>query len=268
VPAGSFPQADQVVKDGPVPIYQQLKALLIRAVDDGSLRAHQRVPSERELGLQLGVSRMTARHAIAQLIAEGLLYTRTGKGTFVSDRKIQQPLEHLTSFTEEMRARGLEPTARVLRQELAPADEQIAGALGLPAGDQVVVLERLRLGGGDPMAIECAYLRADRCPDLDRLDLGQRSLYDLLRTRYGLKLTSARQAIEAALPTARQQHLLGIGPSAPVLHIERITFLDDGSPIELVLSSYRGDRYRLQVELRVRGGGSWGPAAAPTPGRP
>src|SRR5215471_20379920 len=148
MPARSFPQADQLVKDGPVPIYQQLKALLIRAVGDGSLRAHQRVPSERELGLQLGVSRMTARHAIVQLIADGLLYTRPGKGTFVSDRKIQQPLEHLTSFTEEMRERGLEPTARVLRQELGPADQQVAAALGISAGSSVILLERLRLGGG------------------------------------------------------------------------------------------------------------------------
>jgi len=238
-----------IVKDGPVPIYQQLKGLLLDAVAEGSLRPHQRIPSERELGAQLGVSRMTVRQALTQLIADGVLYARSGKGTFVSDRKIRQPLEHLSSFTEDMRARGMNPSTRILRQERRPADRDSA-PLRPKEGTPIVVLERLRLADGEPIALECARLLGDRCPGLEEVDLARNSLYAVLRQRYGLSLTHAEQTIEAALPNAQQRTLLGIGPTDPVLHIERITYLDDGVPIEFVSSTYRGDRYRLQVDLK------------------
>lgn len=230
-------------------MYQQLKGLVQVAVARGALRPHQRIPSERDLGEQLGVSRMTVRLATTELIRDGVLYTRHGKGTFVAEAKIRQPLEHLTSFTEEMRSRGMTPETRVLRQTLAaagPASEP----LRIPTDALVVVVDRLRLADGQPMAIERASLVAARCPGLEGCDLSRQSLYAVLRGRYGLALTRAEQSIEAALPSAREHSLLGIDARDPVLHIERVTYLDDGSPLEFVSATYRGDRYRLQVTLR------------------
>lgn len=249
-PSTGLPVVEQVVKNGPVPIYQQLKTLLLGAVLDGALGPHQRIPSERELGQMLGVSRMTVRQALTQLINEGVLYSRAGKGTFVADRKIRQPLEHLTSFTEEMRERGMQPSTRTLRQARVRSREA-AEALRISPTAPVVLLERLRLADGEPMAIECAYLNAARCPGLEQIDLHGGSLYELLREKYGLVLRRADQSIEAALPSPEQRALLGMSPRDPVLHIERVTYLDDGTPLEFVSSTYRGDRYRLQVELNT-----------------
>jgi GntR family transcriptional regulator len=148
-----------------------------------------------------------------------------------------------------MRARGLVPTTHVLTQALRPAG-CVASRLGVARETPVVAVERLRLANGEPIAVEYAHLVAARCPNLEHADLEHGSLYDVLRSRFGLVLARAEQTIEAALPTARLRALLGVGPLDPVLRIERITYLDDGSPLEFVAATYRGDRYRLQVELR------------------
>jgi len=113
-------------KQGAVPLYMQLKQLIEGEIAVGALAAHSRVPSERELSEQFGISRMTARQALAELIQEGRLYTSVGKGTFVAEPKIHQNLQSLTSFTQDMLARGLMPTTRLLRREFVPASATIA----------------------------------------------------------------------------------------------------------------------------------------------
>jgi GntR family transcriptional regulator len=235
-------------KHSAVPLYMQLKRLLEHQITAGTLPPHSRVPSERELSEQFAISRMTVRQALAELIQEGRLYTSPGKGTFVAEPKIRQNLEALTSFTEEMRARGFNPTTRLIRREMIAAPDAVAQSLRIAEGTSVICIERLRLADDEPMAIETACLSF---PGMDRLltvDLGG-SLYAVLREYFGLIPTEAAQEFEAMLARPRERMLLHLHEGAPVLKVQRTTFDSERRPFEHVQSVYRGDRYRFVARL-------------------
>lgn len=233
-----------------MPIFSQVKTVIQAAVESGELQPHRRIPSERELSILFGVSRMTIRQALLEMIREGSLYTRTGKGTYLAERKIEQPLQRLTSFTQDMVARGLRPSSRLLGADLLPAPIELAHALAIPPGSELVRIRRLRLADGQHLAIETSHLPHARCPGLLEHDLEQHSLYELLHDRYGLELASAKQTIEAAAPTEEERKLLEMPAGVPVLRIHRFTSTRDGLVCEFVQSAYRGDRYQLNVDLR------------------
>lgn len=237
-------------RDSAVPMFEQIKERLERAIAAGEFAVHERIPSERELSTQYGVSRMTIRQALGALARSGALYARSGKGTFVAELKIEQPLQRLTSFTEDMRARGLRPSSRLLAAERIGAPLEIADALGLSPGAELVRISRLRLADDEPLALEIAQLPHARCPGILSYDLGRRSLYEVLHAEYGISLARARQTIEAATPDDDERALLHLPHGVPVLRIRRLTHASDGAPIEFVRSAYRGDRYQLGVELR------------------
>jgi len=234
----------------PTPIFQQIKAILERAIATGELSAHQRIPSERELSAALGVSRMTIRQAMLEMMSDGTLYTRSGKGTYVADRKIEQPLQRLSSFTEDITARGMRPASQVLAQELLSAPLELAGALQVAPGSELVRIRRLRLANEQPLALETAHLPHALCPGLLRCDLSRNSLYEVLRTEYGVVTGSAKQTIEASQPVEEERQLLHLPDGVPVLRIDRLTSSVDGRLVEFVRSVYRGDRFQLHVELR------------------
>lgn len=231
-----------------VPLYLQLKRLLETEIADGTFPPHSRVPSERELSEQYRISRMTARQAIAELIQEGRLYTSAGKGTFVAEPKISQSMQSLTSFSEEMRARGLTPTTRLLRRELLPAGPVVAHRLRLAEQSPVVCLQRLRLANEEPMALETAFLAFDGMERLLTLDL-EGSLYARLRQEFNIIPLEAFQEFEARLAQPHESTLLHIDEGAPVLILQRTTYDGAQRPFEYVQSVYRGDRYRFGARL-------------------
>ena len=237
-------------RQGPIPIFVQIKLILERAIALGELTAHHRIPSERELSSTLGASRMTIRQALVSMMADGSLYTRSGKGTYVAERKIAQPLQRLTSFTEDMLARGLRPASRVLTEELLSAPLEVSQALAVAPGVELVRIRRLRLADEQPLAVESSHLPHSLCPGLLEVDLSVHSLYEVLRTRYGIRLASAKQTIEASEPDPEERELLRIPEHVPVLRIHRLTCDDDGQRVEFVRAVYRGDRYQLHVDLR------------------
>ena len=232
------------------PIFAQVKSAIDRAIVSGELQPQRRIPSERELSALFGVSRMTVRQALTAMIGEGTLYTRTGKGTYVAERKIEQPLQRLTSFTQDITARGMRPSSRLIAAELLPAPIELALALSIPPGSELVRLQRLRLADDQPLAIETSHIPHVRCPGLLNHDLERRSLYALLHDRFGLELASARQTIEASAATKEERSLLELPSGVPVLRIHRFTATRDGEVCEFVQAVYRGDRYQLNVELR------------------
>ncbi len=235
-------------KHSPVPLYLQLKKLLEAEIAHGGLPLHSRVPSERELSEQYGISRMTARQALAELIQEGRLYTSAGKGTFVAEPKISQSIQSLTSFSEEMRARGLSPTATLIGRELVAANTVVAERLRVDEEALVVRLERLRLANQEPMALETAYLHF---PGMERLlaaDL-EGSLYVWLRAHFNITPAEAFQEFEARLVQPRERALLHLHDGAAVLLLQRTTYDGDRQPFEYVQSVYRGDRYRFGARL-------------------
>lgn len=213
---------------------ERLKLALLRGEYGSSL------PPERALAQGLGVSRDTLRRALALLEEEGLLLRRRGSGTYVARRATFRA--KLLGFSEEMRALGLTPATRLLRWEKGPATAEEAFHLRLSPGEKVLRLERLRIADGEPMALERATLPAWA---LEGPPEG--SLYRALEAK-GLRPARALQRLRA-VAAREEDRLLGVEPGSPLLYLERVSFLPDGSPIEFVKSRYRGDRYELLVEL-------------------
>ena len=238
-------------RESPTPIFAQIRARLEGAIGAGELAPSQRIPSERQLSDRFGVSRMTVRQALDALIHDRLLYSLPGKGTFVADyRIIEQPLAHLTSFTQDIRARGMRPSSRLLAGRIVQASFEMARLFDLPPTVEIVQVTRLRLADYEPMAVETVHIPAAVVPGLLDRNLERESLYTILGRDYGLVLAGARQTIEAAEPTPEEQLQLGLDGPRPVLRISRLTSDAHGRIVEYVRSVYRGDRYHMTVELR------------------
>ncbi len=236
-------------KHNPLPLYQQLKAVIEDRIDAGEWLPGTQVPSERELCLQFKISRITVRQAIADLVNEGRLTRTQGRGTFVAYPRIEQRLSRLTGFTQDMHARGQRPGAQVLQLESVPALPSIARALQLKVGDPVILLKRLRLADGEPLAVETAHLPDRVCHGLLKEKLEGKSLYDFLRKNYNIHPARAEQQLEAVACPPVEANLLGVRKGSPVLHIHRTTYGHDGRPFEIVESFYRGDKYVFHAEL-------------------
>lgn len=238
-------------RESPTPIFAQIRARLEDTISSGDLVAHQRIPSERQLSDRFRVSRMTVRQALDALTRDRFLYSLPGKGTFVADRKIiEQPLQHLTSFTQDILARGMRPSSRLLEGRIVQASFEMARLFGLAPTVEIVQVTRLRLADDEPLAIEAVHIPSALVPGLLDRDLAAESLYLILGRDYGLALVGARQTIEAAEPTVEEQRILGLDGPRPVLRISRLTHDANGHVVEYARSVYRGDRYHLTVELR------------------
>ncbi|GGJ94608.1 GntR family transcriptional regulator [Pilimelia anulata] len=230
----------------PVPKYYQLREILLDLIER-ELAVDAPVPSERELATRYGLSRMTARQAIEHLVSEGRLYRVQGRGTFVARPKIDIPLR-LTSFTEDMNARGMRPGSLDLGRRTSPAPAAVARELGLGPGAEVHVVERLRTADGVPMAIERSHLPAALAPDLLHRPLENQSLYQLLGSAYGLVLDRGEQVIGAGVADAGDAQLLGLAEGSAVLQLQRRCWAGSVA-VEYAVSTYRADRYQLRASL-------------------
>ena len=239
-------------RNDPLPLHVQLLKTLRADIDAERLAPHQRLPSERDLCLRFDVSRMTVRQALAELAREGLIYSRVGKGTFVSEPKIDQQLKTLSGFSEDMNRRGSTPSSRVLQAKLCPVNNDLAQMLRVPIGTEIVLLTRVGLADGLPLAIETTHHPHYLCPNLLQHDFSVESLYAVLEREYGLRLTRADQTIESRLASSRELSLLHLVPPAPLLVMQRLTFTDQEVLIEYVQSAYRGDRYKFRSSLAAR----------------
>ena len=205
------------------------------------------IPSERRLSTELGVSRLTLRAALDELVREGYLVRRHGSGTFVSQPKIAQQLT-LTSFSEDMRRRGMVPGSRTLSMATELAGARLGRLLHVSPSEKILVIKRLRLADGETMAIETLHLPDALVPGLEAQDLGG-SFYELLRDRYGVAIASGTQAIEPTVTNEVESAALGVPLHSPAFLFERTSRDDDGQTVEYVQSVYRGDRYRIVTEL-------------------
>jgi GntR family transcriptional regulator len=211
----------------------------------------QAIPSERQLSSDLGVSRLTLRAAVDELVREGYLVRRRGSGTFVSQPKIAQELT-MTSFSEDMRRRGMRPGSRTLSLATTLAGARLGRLLHVSPSEPIVVAKRLRLADGESMAIETLHVRESLVPGLEKKDLDQTSFYELLEKRYGVTIASGIQTIEPTVTGEEESVALGVPLHSPAFLFERTSFAEDGQTVEFVQSIYRGDRYRLVTELNRR----------------
>ncbi len=242
----------EIDKGLPTPAYLQLKQRLARAMDLGLLPPGSALPSERSLAASLGLSRMTIRRAFEELEEAGLVQQRQGSGTYVKGQPLEQIIDRVIGFTDEARHLGLKPGARLLGTAKVAADDQIAAALGLRPGDAVLRISRLRTADGEPLALQDAHLPTHLL-DLSVAELERSgSLYRTLEQQFGIRPIRARQTIGARLPTRAEIKALGIGREVPVLALERTTYGADERPFEYVRSAYRGDLYRMALDLRAQ----------------
>ena len=217
------------------------------------------IPSERVLSAELGVSRLTLRAALDDLVREGLLVRRHGSGTFVSEPKIAQELT-MTSFTEDMQRRGMNPGSRTLELRVTPAGAHLGRLLHVSPSEPVVIITRLRLADRETMAIETLHVRETVVPGLTAADLERQSFYDLLQARFGIEIVGGLQTIEPTVTNEKESEALGVPLHSPAFLFERTTRSASGEIVEYVRSIYRGDRYKLVTELsrapsRARGNG-------------
>lgn len=232
-----------------LPLYYQLKELIREKIANGEWSIGAMIPSERELSEQYEISRMTARQALKELTTEGILYSEKGKGTFISTPKMQQALNRLSGFTEDMKTRGLVSSAKVLRFEATAPPILVQQALQVSGPRSVVLLERLRLVNQEPFALESCYLNFKGAEGLFNEDMENNSLYSLLNQKFDISPTRAQQQVEADLCSQREEKLLNLLPGAPVLRNRRLSFDQWGRAFEYTESAYRADRYIFKVDL-------------------
>ncbi len=228
------------------PAYQHLRRTLQHAVENGELEPQQALPGERDLAKLLDVSRVTVRKAISGLVAEGLLVQRQGAGTFVAER-IVKSFSLLTSFTNDLRARGLDPQSIVLEHDSGEVTPEEAMALNLSPGVLVVRSYRLRTASGQPLALERTTVPQSVLPDSAEIGL---SLYEAFAAR-GIRPMRALQRLRAIAFDAEQARLMQLPEGSPGLFIERRAFLADGRVVEFTRSFYRGDAYDFVAELHA-----------------
>ena len=208
------------------------------------------IPSERQLSADLGVSRLTLRAALDDLAREGYLVRRRGSGTYVQHRKISQELT-ITSFSDDMRRRGMEPGSRTLSMATISAGARLGRFLNVSPSEQIVVVKRLRLADGETMAIETLHIPESLVPGLTPKALNG-SFYELLRDRYGVAIAGGTQAIEPTVTNEEESAALGVPLHSPAFLFERTSRDEAGRTVEFVQSVYRGDRYRIVTELSRR----------------
>ena len=227
------------------PAYLRLRRLLRQRVESGAMGPGHALPSERELAQQLTLSRVTVRKAIAGLVEDGVLIQRRGAGTFVAER-IVKPLSKITSFTEDLRARGLNPRSVFLEREVGEVTPEEAMALNLSPGSLVVRLHRLRYAGDEPLAEERSAIPHSILKDPN---LVKDSLYAALDS-LGCRPVRALQRLRAVNLSAAQARLLNVAVGGAALAVERRSFLADGRLVEFTSSWYRGDAYDFVAELQ------------------
>lgn len=228
------------------PLYQQLHRALRAAIDRGVLAPEDALPSERQLAADLGISRITVRKAIDALAAEGLLVSRQGAGNFVATpSRIDKNFAKLTSFSEDMRSRGLAPSSEWLKRAAGVVNPDEAMKLGVSPGTAVLRFHRLRFADERPMAIEYATVLATALRSVDAV---VESLYTAL-DKAGNRPVRALQKLSALLLDDEQAQLLKTEPDAAGLLVERVGYGRDGRALELSQSIYRGDTYDFVAEL-------------------
>ena len=183
----------QLCKNGQ-PAYQKIQGTILKRLESGQLKPGDMVDSERELAKIHRVSLMTARHALSELEREGMVVRRRGAGTFVASPKIH--FNRLMSYTEQMSLRGLTASSKLLSLKVLDSEPEVAARLALPASGRIIKVERLRLGGNEPFAIETCYLSADEFADLTRTQLDRVSLFSILERNYGVEVSHADEEVD------------------------------------------------------------------------
>jgi len=232
------------------PKYHRVKAEMLARIADGIWSPGMAISPELDLCEEFGVSRITVRRAIGDLIHDGKLQAVQGKGTFVTRPKLQERfVQRASGFYEDMERRGIQPQTVILRQDTIPAPADVASWLGRPAGERVHIVVRTRAVQDETILVSTTYIPEMLCPDLMRHDLAAGSLYRLLRQDYGLKIARGERNLEAVAAGFWEARILDVPLASPLLRLDSVAYRADGQAFEYSQALHRGDRARIAVEF-------------------
>ena len=229
------------------PVYIQIHNQLRSNIENGKWHVGQKIPAERELASEFGVSRMTLRQAIQTLVDEGVLERRVGSGTFVANQKVQEKMSGVTSFTELMQAIGKVPSSKTMSYHLTIPSESEAEKLKLSDGERVLRMERVRYGSKVPICFEVATIPASLITDFSK-DEVTTSFYRTLAEKANLYPGHAVQNVSATNATEKIAEYLDIRRGDALLRMTQISYLQDGRPFEYVHTQYVGNRFEFVLE--------------------
>jgi len=236
-------------RNSPLPLYHQLFELLLGQIVGGQIKPHEAIPTELELSEMYGVSRITVRRALDELERRGYIQRERGRGTFVSPAHVQRAAAKLTSFSEEIEARGMRPGGRLLALRREPAAGRIAHELQVEPGTPVWMVERLRLADGECIVLNLSYLHLPDSITLTEEELTREtSLWSILE-RKGIRMVAADKTIEATVADEEQARYLQVPRGAPLLLVEGVVFAGDDTPIEFHQLIGRADRYKYYLHV-------------------
>ena len=239
------------------PLYSVVASRAEQLITSGEWQEGDRLPPERQLCGEFGVSRATLRQALGELEERGLITRHQGRGTFVSRPRVQLPIVGVFSIRDAMAAHGMAMTTRVLKVQTIEASRQLAADLACLPGDPIVYIERLRLGDGEPMVLDTAHLRAELFPGLEHADFEHRSLYEVIENDYGRTPSEAQETLEPVILTPHECQLLEVPPHTTALLTRRVTSDASGAIVALGHVLLRGDRsryiYKRTVETTSNG---------------
>jgi GntR family transcriptional regulator len=239
---------DEVDLNSAVPYYLQLRSAIREQIRTKA--AHEALPSEQQFETAAGVSRTVVRQALLDLVHEGLIYRRKGKGSFVAPPKVTEPqVQRLTSFTNAMAWLGHHPSTDVLCQRVEDAPAAVAEKLTISEGAPIVHLKRLRSLTGEPLMVTETWVPAELCSGLEGADLGRRSLYEVFRTDHGHAIASGTRTLEAVAAPREVASALRVRSGSPTMRIEILSRIDTGRVLEFSIAFHRGDRTRFEIEV-------------------
>jgi len=229
------------------PVYIQIHNSIKRDIEAGKWAVGDRIPSERELSVMFGVSRMTLRQAIQTLVDEGILERRVGAGTYVANQKVQEKMSGVTSFTDIMLAQGKKPSSKTVSYHVASPSLSEKEKLQLTEDAQVLRMERIRYADDVPISFEVATVPEELVREFSKPEITS-SLYRTLEHKAGLTLGGAQQTVTAQVASERIAELLDIKRGDPILRLRQISFLKSGEPFEYVRTQYVGSRFEFYLE--------------------
>jgi len=242
----------KVVQPSPVPLYVQVGDKLRDKIFDGTFEAHSKLPAESEMGKLFMVSRITIRQALSDLQREGLIFKIPGKGTFVTKKKAEQELTHLEGFAEAMKRQGYEIHNKVVTFRTVSATEDIARRLGMKEGSKVKEIRRIRHLNREPVSLELTYLPDEIGKRLRKDELAHRDIFLILENDFNIPLGHADLQIGAVTADVALAKALQVEVGAALLRIERLTYTENGQPLDFEYLYFRSETFQYHLRIARR----------------
>ncbi|HEY5586114.1 MAG TPA: GntR family transcriptional regulator [Ruminiclostridium sp.] len=246
-----FPEGEELDKRIPIPLYYQLKNILLRYIKQHSDKFDEPIPTEVEISIYFDISRPTVRQAIKELVVEGYLYRVKSKGTFITKPKIDQDfMQNLDSFNNEMHKKNYIPSTKILNIDVIDSNEEISKALQIPQNSKVIVLERLRFANEEPIVFVVTYLPYYIFSNILNQKLEEISLYEIMEKEYGFVICKAVRHVESFIANEAEAKILKIEKGAAIQYFESIVYSAEDTPVEFSKAKYRGDRNKFKFVLK------------------